>query len=41
MDEAAQLLGISPRTAYRTWSFARAWPFNILAAIRSKISRGR
>jgi RNA polymerase sigma factor (TIGR02999 family) len=25
MDEAAELLGISPRTAYRTWSFARAW----------------
>ncbi len=30
MDESAQLLGISPRTAYRTWSFARAWLFQRL-----------
>jgi RNA polymerase sigma factor (TIGR02999 family) len=30
MDESAQLLGISPRTAYRTWSFARAWLYQKL-----------
>jgi RNA polymerase sigma factor (TIGR02999 family) len=27
MDEAAQALGISPRTAGRAWSYARAWLF--------------
>lgn len=31
MEEAAQLLGISPRTAYRTWSFARAWLYQHFA----------
>ncbi len=31
MEEAAELLGISPRTAYRTWSFARAWLFEHLS----------
>jgi RNA polymerase sigma factor (TIGR02999 family) len=25
LDEAAAVLGISPRTAYRHWAFARAW----------------
>jgi RNA polymerase sigma factor (TIGR02999 family) len=25
LDEAAQCLGISPRTAHRHWAFARAW----------------
>jgi RNA polymerase sigma factor (TIGR02999 family) len=30
MDEAADLLGISPRTAYRNWSFARAWLYQHL-----------
>jgi RNA polymerase sigma factor (TIGR02999 family) len=30
MDKAAELLGISPRTAYRTWSFARAWLYQQL-----------
>jgi RNA polymerase sigma factor (TIGR02999 family) len=24
-EQAGELLGLSPRTAYRTWSFARAW----------------
>jgi RNA polymerase sigma factor (TIGR02999 family) len=28
--EAAELLGIAERTAYRTWSFARAWLFRYL-----------
>jgi RNA polymerase sigma factor (TIGR02999 family) len=30
MDEAAEMLDISPRTAYRTWSFARAWLYQQL-----------
>jgi RNA polymerase sigma factor (TIGR02999 family) len=30
MDEAAQLLEISSRTAYRNWSFARAWLYQHL-----------
>jgi RNA polymerase sigma factor (TIGR02999 family) len=30
MDEAAKLLGISPRSAYRNWAFARAWLFQQL-----------
>jgi len=25
LDEAAEVLGISRRTAYRYWAFARAW----------------
>jgi RNA polymerase sigma factor (TIGR02999 family) len=25
LDEAAQNLGLSPRTAYRQWAYARAW----------------
>ncbi len=29
-EEAAQVLGIPARTAYRTWSFARAWLFRRL-----------
>ena len=27
MEQAADLLGISPRTAYRDWAYARAWLF--------------
>ncbi len=30
--ETASLLGISERSAYRTWSYARAWLFQRLAA---------
>ncbi|WP_165073774.1 ECF-type sigma factor [Paludisphaera rhizosphaerae] len=30
LDEAADVLGVSPRTAYRTWAFARAWLFRKL-----------
>ena len=30
LDEAAQALGISPRTASRDWSYARAWLFRRL-----------
>jgi DNA-directed RNA polymerase specialized sigma24 family protein len=31
MDEAAQILGVSPATAYRQWDYARAWLFNQLS----------
>ena len=30
IEEAAAVLGIAPRTAYRNWSFARAWLFRHL-----------
>src|SRR5438128_923748 len=30
LEEAAKLLGISARTAYRNWSYARAWLFRRL-----------
>jgi RNA polymerase sigma factor (TIGR02999 family) len=32
MDEAAEVLGVARATAYRTWSFARAWLRTKLAA---------
>jgi RNA polymerase sigma factor (TIGR02999 family) len=31
MDEAAEVLGVARATAYRTWSFAKAW-------LRTKLS---
>jgi RNA polymerase sigma factor (TIGR02999 family) len=31
IEESAELLGVSPRTAYRTWTFARAWLYQHLA----------
>jgi RNA polymerase sigma factor (TIGR02999 family) len=31
MDEAAQMLGISPATAYRHWNYARAWLFRAVS----------
>jgi RNA polymerase sigma factor (TIGR02999 family) len=30
MDETAETLGISPRSAYRCWSYARAWLYRRL-----------
>jgi RNA polymerase sigma factor (TIGR02999 family) len=30
VEQAADVLGISPRTAYRDWSFARAWLYRAL-----------
>jgi RNA polymerase sigma factor (TIGR02999 family) len=30
LEEAAELLGLSARTAYRNWSYARAWLFRRL-----------
>jgi RNA polymerase sigma factor (TIGR02999 family) len=30
IEESAELLGMSHRTAYRTWAFARAWLFRTL-----------
>jgi RNA polymerase sigma factor (TIGR02999 family) len=32
LEEAANLLGISPRTAFRNWSYARAWLYRRLSA---------
>jgi RNA polymerase sigma factor (TIGR02999 family) len=29
-EEAARVMGLSPRGAYRTWAFARAWLFRRL-----------
>jgi RNA polymerase sigma factor (TIGR02999 family) len=31
IEQAAELLGISPRTAYRHWAYAKAWLFRRLA----------
>ena len=36
MDEAAQMLGVTPRTAERDWRFARAWLRDRLAAKESE-----
>ena len=30
LDKAAAALGVSPRTAYRTWAYARAWMYRRL-----------
>jgi RNA polymerase sigma factor (TIGR02999 family) len=30
IEQAAEILGISPRTAHRNWAFARAWLFRFL-----------
>jgi RNA polymerase sigma factor (TIGR02999 family) len=30
IEQAAQTLGLSPRTAYRDWAFARAWLYRTL-----------
>jgi RNA polymerase sigma factor (TIGR02999 family) len=30
LEEAAEALGLSPRTAYRDWAFARAWLYRAL-----------
>ena len=30
IDDAAKLLGVAPRTAYRNWAYARAWLFRHL-----------
>jgi len=31
LDQAAEVLGVSSRTAYRHWAFARAWLYKALA----------
>ena len=31
-EEAAEVLGISPRTANREWDLARAWLFRVLSS---------
>ncbi len=35
LDEAAQILGISPRTAKRDWAYARAWLFTEINRLRA------
>lgn len=30
IEQAAEVLGLSPRTAYRSWSYARAWLYRRL-----------
>ena len=34
LEEAAEVLGISPRTAKRDWAYARAWLFNEVQRLR-------
>jgi len=34
LEEAAEVLGISPRTAKRDWAYARAWLFNEMKRLR-------
>ena len=36
LEDAAKLLGISARTAYRNWSYARAWLFRRLGGDHQK-----
>jgi RNA polymerase sigma factor (TIGR02999 family) len=33
IQQAAEVLGLSPRTAYRDWAFARAWLYRALRGI--------
>jgi RNA polymerase sigma factor (TIGR02999 family) len=35
IEQAAEVLGISPRTAYRSWAYARAWLYRSLARAES------
>jgi len=35
LEEAADVLGISPRTAKRDWAYARTWLFNEVKRLRS------
>jgi len=37
--EAAEILGISERTAKRVWSYARAWLFNQIQPATSPVQR--
>ena len=37
VPEAAELLGISPRTGDRLWAYARAWPHQEMRVPRSRI----
>ena len=36
LDDAAELLGISPRTATRDWAYARAWLFQEVTRLRAQ-----
>ncbi|WP_199226887.1 sigma-70 family RNA polymerase sigma factor [Opitutus sp. ER46] len=35
LEEAGEVLGISPRTAKRDWAYARAWLFNEMQRLRA------
>jgi RNA polymerase sigma factor (TIGR02999 family) len=35
IEQAAEVLGISPRTAYRSWAYARAWLYRSLTRAES------
>jgi len=35
LEESAQVLGISTRTAERDWAYARAWLFNEIERLKS------
>jgi len=39
LEEAAEALGISSRTAKRDWAFARAWLFSEMQALGGKVAR--
>ena len=41
LDEAAQALGISDRTAKRDWAYARAWLFNEMKALGAGNSKSQ
>ncbi|HJZ57092.1 MAG TPA: ECF-type sigma factor, partial [Gemmataceae bacterium] len=38
LEEAADVIGVPHRTAYRTWAFARAWLFRKLGGTREENS---
>ena len=42
LEQAADVLGVAHRTAYRTWAFARAWLFRKMGgdAEREEIAPG-
>jgi RNA polymerase sigma factor (TIGR02999 family) len=39
IEQAGQVLGLSPRTAYRDWAFARAWLYRALRGSEPPVER--
>ncbi len=39
IEQAAEVLGLSPRTAYRDWAFARAWLYRALRGVEPPADR--